>query len=335
MKNSYLKLPLLIISLMAFTGCNKSDESSFIVDLLKEGDNYKIEEFTNAYSRYIEDVHFFEDVTLTVKNYAPHDVFDTYGVGIYQVLTKGETINDLDTYMYYNKTIYLISTHLVKNQVNELSSMVFTDVNKDGSFEITTAYNVTADFRSLSNITTLDTFSLSCVYGRIEETVYFKKNNKGVGFYSKTSKKHLGNIEKYDRYYEFSLPRYELECPSYKIVVTYDKNNSNVPVKYPGSSHSLKVNFELTYLGEDITITNTNLPYGPQIEFSNGDVKLNVANPYAVVDGTITIKKDQVFKSTSQILDYYDKENPKGTYDMKISFFDKETVSEEKALIAK
>lgn len=334
MKNSYLKLPLLMISLMAFTGCNKSD-SSFIVDLLKEGDNYKIEEFTNAYSRYIEDVHFSEDVTVTAKNYAPHDVFDTYGIGIYEVETKGETINDLDTYMYYNKTLYLISRFYVKDQVNELSSLVFTDINNDGSFEITVAYNVSSSSSNKSYLTTLDTFSLNTVNGSIEENVYFKKNNKGVGFYSKQSNKLLGNIAKYDRYYEFSLPRYELECPSYKVVVTYDKNNSNVPVKYPGSSHSLKVNFELTYLGEDITITNTHLPYGPQIEFSNGDVKLNVANPYAIVDGTITIKKDQVFKSTSQILDYYDKENTKGTYDMKISFFDKETISEEKVLIVK
>lgn len=351
MKNYLVKFLILCSSLVTIGGCNKKEEApSFVVNTLSEGDNYKIKEFTEAYGRFLEEnkIHYENDVTVDAFNIMPHDIFDTYGVGLFKITIN---LNDEDkaeqAYLYYNKTIYNVYRQSTREEKSGTISVAFTDVNKDGSYEVTTACN-SEDLRKMSNLTTFDTMTLQtigCPLYNVE--IHFEKHDDVIGLYGtkylgdEEKEEHFDDIRLYPRKYELSKPKYELECENYKVKITWSKSQkTNVPVDYFGLNHDFVINTELTYLGEDIELGTPALAFGTQIYFEKdkediGHVRYDVLD----TDESVTIKKGQVIKSNVTIRDTtYDdgcQMTPIGTYDMNVNFYKSGEIIVKNALIVK
>lgn len=345
MKNNLIKFLILCGSIISVTACNSNDKSCFVVKTLAAGDDYKIKEFTEAYGKYLDEnnIHYESDVTVDVVNIMPHGIFDTYGAGLFKVNINNED-KEKQAYLYYNKTLYKVSYQTFKDEEFEINSLAFTDMNKDGSYEITIAYNTTLIDKK-SYLTTLDTMTLETASGLLYNVnAYFKKNGNVIGLYGvnymlgEEKEQHFDDIRPYERNYELSRPKYELECDTYKVKLTWSRAQTNVPVEYFGLKHFFIIQSELTYLGEDFEISWGAYPWGAQIDFLKSDGRLsdlgNVGNAYASVDGTITVTNGYIFRGSTSITDTYDKKSPLGTYDMEV-FFHGETILIEKALIVK
>ena len=344
MKNNLVKFLILCGSIFSVTACNSNDKSCFVVKTLETGDDYKIKEFTEAYGKYLEEnkIHYESDVTVDAVNIMPHDIFDTYGAGLFK-LNINNSDKEKQAYLYYNKALYKVSYQTYMDEECEINSLAFTDVNKDGSYEITIAYNNTK-INKLSYLTTLDTMTLETASGLLYNVnAYFKKKGNVIGVYGNNYMKegkeeHFDDIRLYERNYELSLPKYDLVGNTYKVTITWSRSQTNVPVEYFGLQHVFIIKSELTYLGEDFEISWGAYPWGAQIDFIKGNERLSnlgqVGNSYASVDGTITITNGYKFNGTTSIIDTYDKKSPLGTYDMEV-LFKGETIMVEKALIIK
>ena len=349
MKNNLLKILILFESVLLVTGCNDNKsssvssndgESSFVVNTLETGDDYKSAEFFSALIEHSQATgdRLYEGKRFSVINIVPHDIYDKYGAGLYKVYCLSDDAsssleplsigvyteyrtNDYEAYLYYGKEIFKVSTSVFQGDEPEMPSLAFTDVDKDGYYEITTAYNM-KPVSGECYLTTLNTANLATEATLLYNSYFtFEKEGDEVVLYSKG--KSYGAIKLYSKDYEFSKPSYYLNCDDkYSVEITWAEDQNKVPVDYFGLRKFFKINLELMYFGEDFEISGSPYtPWGGYLEFrKDGESTINLSWSSASVDGTIKVTKGFVFKSTTSIVDLWDEKTPNGTYDMIVRF---------------
>jgi hypothetical protein len=334
---------IILTSSLILVGCNNNTNAStntnnysgdcFLVDLIK--DEYKVEEFKEAFDRYAkEHIHYDSDmVALGIANVMPHQIVDDYGVGLYTVKTTDGGQSYDDAYLYYNKEVYKVSPSVPRMGAKDskydglITGVAFTDLNKDSKYEVTVSY--LHKHNSVSIISTLDLASQG--YVKSSETYRseysLKKENNAIAIYNK--EQFLANIKPYIKDYELNEEMVTLEDTNFRAKVTWSKFETLVPVDYPNLQHRFKVDVNLMYLGETFTYTGSMAPDIPEVFFYKGDVE--VSRYETLVDAAIkdhTVFKNDELTATHYFYDEYDHYNAKGTYDIKVSFRDMEITKE-------
>ena len=336
MKNKLIKLPLLLVSLISLAGCytEESSDNNFVVNLLKVGNDYKINDFTVAYSNYLleNNIHYENDTSLTVGNMMPNNIFDKYGVGIYTVETVSDSSTMYNAFIYYNKAIYPVSA-FDNPEKQGLGSVAITDVNKDGQVEVTTSFFTSGNLKA-SYLSTLDTMSLQLIRSTsfFNKELTFKEKDNQIEIYD--DKECISMITLYDRSYELSKPNIALISDNYEAKVSMSRYLTLVPVDYINLEHTFIVETEMTYTGETFTYSGSSTLDNAVPKFKMGDVALEteVTQDTDIVD--ITITKGQSIKGTFRFVDTATKKSQKGTYDLEVSYRN-EVVIEKAALIVK
>jgi len=265
----------------------------------------------------------------------------------------------------HRDTVYTISPFDMTHQNSHcITHVAITDINADGHIEILTALNSFADrgntYYCASFITVIDTQSGNSIRMTDHQNVtYFKENRDGViSIYNADGQVPVvadltnGKLdEKYNALatklyetptlntsdYKFSKRFVEASCDLYKVEITISDGSINFPYLFQHSYDpaSFEVTVKMTYLGEPFSYINGNSYLdGATVTFVNGEGEIK-AEGWAADDmvTSFTVTTGQVIERTYKYNETLSPLNPVGTYDMVITYENKDNNIRESIVI--
>ena len=291
-------MPLFIV--LFFSACQNNVESIsnsesevtdkpilFIVNPLREGNEYKVDDFKEIFEPYSEqDKYHYSDYEFAYKNLMPQAIQDAYQVGLYRVELIKESYSRFDFLLVFNKQIYSVTNQLFGDDPGKcgISNILFTDLNNDGFVEISTSYYLLQTLCS-SSLHTLDTktetFLRDDLTTNLYEYLYFEIvngvpyiMNKHIDKESKELEKDahtFSEVKAYSHVFHLNPQEKEtLKSENYEANISLEEGTTTFPLIYKSLELRFVLNVEMTWLGETFTYTGIDhYTYGPIPEFIN------------------------------------------------------------------
>ena len=301
-----------------------------IIKPLSAGENYQSVGFVSALEEYRRDVISSDDITFSeYLNFMPAEARNRHNIEAYRVLKTSKRSGDQEYYFFFFCKGKLIKANdLTGRGKSAFTQFLFTDIDGDGYSEVSAILSLSYGCQVCS-INTKDGTSASAIspHGVM---LYFDKDPETgfVSIFKEPGVRDPDNIVRWStivpwkRAYKMSKNEYLLQSKNYKVKVTSDPSNSGFPLIYEGVFLEFAVTVEMTYMGETFSYQHwCGYKDGALATFTSGDEMLHMEGWGATDDMPwFTVSFGEVITRTYHYTDSFSQQNPKGIYDMTISY---------------